>query len=271
MKIKNVKYVVASIIAALLVSVSWSMIGFSQAKIETADLSFKGNANKEVFVLGEPITVGFEIFNKGETAVEVHKGGVETGFLKVFIAEQDGEYKQYNGYGWGRILGRMSDLLPKQSQKYKEIEILYQGKIEVSHLNERAAKDKLKGKITTEYAFPEPGVYFIKGLSYFGKNGTPIESEPVKVVVKEPVGEDLEVWNQIKGNAEIALLLQNDGFNTGKDTEKESLINQVEQIIEKYPNSIYSGYLKLNLEEYKAKEVKRNEFYKNIKQAQKPE
>lgn len=271
MKIKNTKYVVTSIIAALLLGVFWSMVGFSQAKTETADLSFKGNVEKETFVLGEPIAVGFEIYNKGKTSISVHRGGVETGFLKVFIAGQDGEYKLYDGYGWGRILGRMFNLPPGESQKYKEATILYQGKIEVSHLNERAAEEKLKGKITTEYALPEPGVYFIKGLSYFGEKATPIESEPIKVVIKEPVGEDLEVWNQIKGNAEIALLMQNDGFNTGKEAEKESLINQVEQIIEKYPTSIYSGYLKPNLAVYKAKEAKKNEFYKNIRQAQKPE
>jgi hypothetical protein len=266
MKNKKYNYIVASIFVALSLSVFWSIIGFTQTDTTTNNLSFKGKANKEVFIVGEPIAVVFEISNNGENSIKVHSGGVETGFLKVLISGRDNEYKQYFGYGWGLKMGRMFELLPGKTHTYKEAKILWNGKIDTSGLSEQAAKEKLKDRITTEYALPEPGVYFIKGLSYVGENAMVIESEPVQITINEPVGDDLTVWNQIKGNREIALLMQVGEFDTGKDEEKAKLVRQVEQILEQYPNSVYSGYLRQNLELFKMKEEKRKKIKENLKQ-----
>ncbi len=262
MRIEKRYYVAIGIFIAFLLGISGTIIGLTQIETETSNLAFKGKPDKESIVLGEPITIQFEISNNGETPIKVHVGGVETGFLKVLIAGQDGDFKRYFGYGWGLLMGKMSNLSPDSSHKYKEVAILWNGKIDVSGLNDHAAKEKLKGKISTEYAFPEPGVYFVKGLSYVGENAVPIESKPIKILVREPEGIDLEVWKQIKGNAEIALLMQSGGFNTGKEEEKQELIEQVEQIIERYPDSIYSSYLKPNLEKYKVDELRRKESLK---------
>jgi hypothetical protein len=271
MKSKKKYYVVMTMFLAVLITASWSIIGATQTITESSELLLKAQVNKETFVLGEPISVEFEISNKGEIPVKVHSGGVETGYLKIFIAGSDGEYKEYVGSGWGVKMGRMFNLAPGESHKYKQASILWHGRIDVSGLSEQAAKEKLKGKVTTEYAFPKPGVYFIKGVSHFSENSTPIESEPVQIVINEPIGDDLKVWNQFRGNREIAILMQKGDFDTGKDEEKAELISQVEQIIEKYPNSTYSGYLKQNLTKFKVSEAKRDEFYKNIKQPKKPE
>lgn len=270
MKNKRIIYVTLSVFTALVLGISWSMVGFTQTMTENANLSFRGSSNKETFILGEPVTVEFEFTNESETSARAAGSGVESGGLKIFIARsQDGEYKEYFGSGWGRKRGKYITLEPKQSHKFSEVSILWNGKPNVSHLNEDAAKRVLKGKITTEYAFQEPGIYFIKGISYFDENATPIESKPIKIVINEPVGDDLEVWNQIRGNKEIAYLMQKGGFDTGKEAEKEKLATQVEQIFVQYPNSIYSSYLKPNLEKFKSNEAKRNEFYKNMKLPQK--
>lgn len=266
MRIKKNNNVAIGTLFAVLLMVSWSIVGSTQTKIESTELLLEGKANKETFILGEPVSIEFEISNKGKTSIAVHSGGVETGFLKIFIAAQNGEYKEYLGYGWGLKMGRMINLAPGESHKYKEATILWHGKIDVSGLSQQAAREKLKGKITTEYAFPEPGVYLIKGISYFGENATLIESEPIEIVVNAPAGDDLKIWNQIKGNREIALLMQAGEFNTSKDEEKEKLVGDVEQIIVQYPNSIYSSYLRTNLEKYKASEEKRNEFMRKIRQ-----
>jgi len=58
--------------------------------------------------------------------------------------------------------------------------------------------------------------------------------------------------------------MQNDGFNTGKEEEKQQLIEKVEQIVGRYPDSIYSKYLKPNLEKYKADELRRKEFFQKV-------
>lgn len=101
----------------------------------------------------------------------------------------------------------------------------------------------------------------IKGVSYIGENATPIESEEVEVVVNEPEGDDLTVWNQIKGKRDIAILMQTGDFANSKDEDKN--ISEVEHIILQYPNSIYSKYLKPNLEKFKENKAKRIEFLRH--------
>lgn len=270
MNSKRISYVAISIFIALFSGVFLSAIGLTINNEKIQGLSFKAKANKEVYVLGEPIKVDFEFINQSDNSMIIPSRGVEVGSLKVFIADQGGEYKEYFASGWGRLRGARKTLEPKQSHKY-EATILWNGVPRVSHLNESAAKRVLEGKITTEYALPEPGAYFIKGVSTFGENMTKIESEPVQVVINEPVGDDLKVWNRIKGNREIAYLLQKDSFDTDKDEEKTKLIREVEQIVQTYPNSVYSDYLKPKLEKFKANEERRSGFYKNMKTQQKPE
>lgn len=264
MKNKKNNYIVMSMLFALLLAISWTIFGYNQNQTENSDLVFKGAANKESFILGEPVSVRFEIFNKGESSIKVHNGGVETGFLKVFISGQDNEYKQYFGYGWGLLMGCMFDLAPSKSHNYKDAIVLWNGKINVSGLSENAAKEKLKGKILTEYAFAEEGTYFIKGATYVGDKATLIESDPIKITINQPVGDDLTVWNRIKGNREIALLMQVGEFDTGKEEEKSNLVRDVEQILEQYPNSVYSVHLKQSLELFRKKEENRQKAKKNL-------
>lgn len=252
MRSKKLNFVVASILVALLVFSLWSIIGFTNSKANTEGLTFKGKSNKESYILGEPIKVEFEFINNSATTVIVPKFGVEVGSLKIFIAGENGEYQSYFGPGWGRITGALLNLKPTQSHKFEEVVILCKSVAKVQ-------------------VFSEPGIYFIKGLSYINGNSTEIESEPIQIIINKPVGDDLEIWNRIKDNRQIAYLMQNDEFNTSKlndkfdldindDDKKAKYIREVEQILEKYPSSTYSSYLEPSLAKFKKSEVRRREF-----------
>lgn len=266
MKNKRKMYVVLSTYMGAVLFVCWSIIGFTQTNIENSDLSFKGKSNKERYVLGEPITVEFTFINESTAPLKVSEQGVETGGLKIFIARGKGaEYQEYFVSSWGRRRGYEIALEPNQSHALKPATILWNGKPDVSHLNENAGKQVLAGKITTEYAFPEPGVYFIKGRSYFGENATPIESDPIKVIIEEPKDDDLEVWKKIKRNAQLAILMQRGEFSTSDENKKQELIAAVEEIVILHPTSTYSSYLKTNLEKYKADELRRKQSMEKAK------
>lgn len=255
---KRMIFITMSVSFALLFYVGWTAVGFMQTA--TAQVSFKGKTNKETYVLGEPVSLEFEFTNNGDNPLVVGSGGVDVGGLKVFIADKDGEYKRYKSEEWGRKRGYKISLEPGKSVKLNPATILW---------NTLPNSVNLKGIITTEYAFPELGVYFIKGVSYIGENATPIESEPIKVVIESPVGDDLKVWNQIKGNKQIAVLMQRGEITAEKETERQKFSAQAEQILTQFPDSVYSEYLKLNLAKYIADESRRNEMYKNLRQ--KPE
>ena len=242
---------------------SWTGISFSKSWGEKADIILAGTSNKENYIIGEPVTLEFRLSNVGSSTELVPATGVESGALGISISrEEKGEYKDYFGSGWGRRQIHYVSLENGQSATFLPATILWNGKPRVSHLNQDAATEFLKGKITTEYAFPEPGVYFIKGCSRFGREAIRIESKPIRIVIAEPAGIDADVWNQIKGNSEIALLMQKGSFNTDEDLKKEELSRKVEQIFTLFPESVYSTYLKENMDKYRADELKRKVIFK---------
>lgn len=268
---------VSSLLLASLLTAIFASNNLGQSE----KIAFTVKSDKNNISLGEVVNLEFEFFNQGETAVQIPNGGVMAGNIEVFIAKKGESYRKYFRSDWGRIDGEVDliTLAPNQNRKIDNTNatILWNGKPNYSHLNPDAAKraDKQDNKILTDYAFPDAGIYLVKAASCLIDElkgcSISIESEPIEIRVNEPVGEDLEVWNQIKGNRGIAMLMQKGLFDTGKEVEKQKLTTQVEQIIERYPNSIYSSYLKPNLEKSRARETKRDEFYKNIKPSQKPE
>ncbi len=254
---KKTIFITVSVSLALLCYVNWTVVGFMQT---TSDLSLIGKTDKETYILGEPVSIEFEFINEGEIPALLPTAGVASEGLKIFIAGKDGEYKRYKSEEWGRKHGQLTPLGSGKSRKFNKATILW---------NTLRKSWDLTGFITTDYAFPEPGEYFIKGISYIGENSTPIESKPIKVIIKAPTGDDLEVWNKIKGNKQIAVLMQRGEITVEKETERQKFATQAEQISEQFPNSVYSSYLKSKLEKYKVDEIRRNETYKNI--TRKPE
>ncbi|MGI8788057.1 MAG: hypothetical protein ACR2HG_09885 [Pyrinomonadaceae bacterium] len=274
MKRKNVHILIVTILlfASLLTAI------FASNNLEQSKkVAFTVKSDKNNISLGEIVSLEFEFVNEGESAVRIPSGGVMAGNTEIFIAKKGESYRRYFRSDWGRKNEKVITLASNQKHKIDDTNatILWNGKPDYSHLNSDAAKraDKQDNRILTDYAFPDAGTYLVKATSCLIDElkgcSVPIESKPIEIKVSEPVGEDLEVWNQIKGNRGLAMLMQKGEFDTGKEAEKQQLTNGVEQILEKYPNSIYSSYLKPNLEKYKTNEARRNDFYKNVKQ--KPE
>lgn len=226
-------------------------------------LVLQGVTKQPTYVLGEPVRIQISFANNGQTKRLVPSEGVEAGSLKIFVAnKENGEYKEYRTAGWGTERGRPLDLEPGAKHHYPEATILWNGKPKLNHFSDVELNEALRGRIATKYAFQEPGVYFIKGRSFVGENFQPVESEPIRIEILKPGGPDLAVWIRIKGNMEIAYLMQRSSFNTEDPSKKHDLISEIEQILSDYPNSVYSSYLRPNLEKFKADEVRRKEMLK---------
>ncbi|MFT3745752.1 MAG: hypothetical protein QM785_15860 [Pyrinomonadaceae bacterium] len=264
---KKIILFVSGIFAILVLTAFWASVSNATSFV---DLTFQGKTNKESYLIGEPVKLEFKFVNTGLRPVDVPSGGVEVGSLRVLIgSERNGKYNDYRGPGWGVKRGRRMELAPGDAYAYKEAIVLWSGKPQVSHLNEDAACVALEGRIPTDYAFEAPGVYWVKGLSYVGTDLKPVESEPFRIEIKEPVEENAGAWNRIKGNREIALLMQTGSFDTTNDATKQTLISEVEQILLDYPESTYSAYLRPNLQKYKGDEIRRKEWLENALKSQK--
>jgi hypothetical protein len=114
-----------------------------------------------------------------------------------------------------------------------------------------------KKRIVTEYVFQDIGIYNATVRTSFkdekGEKKVFVEAEPAKINIKEPKGEDLEVWKQIEGNNAIAFIMQKrEDFKMADEAKQSAITREVEQIIINYPNSTYTKYLKSGIDKFKA-------------------
>lgn len=228
------------IIATVFIASILAQVKPNQEKLE---ITVKSSAY--VYALGETVPLDIEIKNNTEQDVVLSGTSAESGYLQFFISEdRQGEYKKYSNAGWGnkntkpKVL-KFSDAVTSKAT------ILCNAVPELSHLNADAAKEASTGKIVTTYALPEPGDYYIKAVLIIPNPDNPvkIESEAVQITITEPIGADLEVWNKIKDRSDFAYFLQEGVFSIpeNKSTERAKFQQEIEQIISRFPDSLYTG------------------------------
>ena len=250
------------------------VIGYSRVFVSaSSNLGLQIASSEEPYKLGEPVPIELRISNQGSDIIYLSEDSVER--IEIQISSDDRIYKKYSGPGLSFTLdgaGPMFKISPNGDLKRQKT-ILFNFVSHVSHLNVDAAKPVLEGRILTDYALPKSGTYFIKAVLEI-KDGKPmkVESEPVKVVISDPVGEDLEVWNKIKDSGDIAYLIQEGDIliPSYKAEEQKKFQQEVEGIIRDYPNSFYAQSLQSSLDKFRASEAKRQEFMQKLKK-QKPQ
>lgn len=267
---KMATLVIVGSMTATLLTAMFASGSFLQLK----DVVLTIQSDKDNIYVGEAVSLKFEFRNQGPTAVRIPVDGVLGGNIEIYVGKKGEPFRKYFRSDWGRLDEEANFLNLEPGQKKvtdsSQAKLLWNGKPDYSHLNETAARlaDKQDNRILTDYAFPAAGVYLVKATSCLfdelNRCSIPVESEPIQIKVNEPVGDDLQVWNQIKGNRQIALLMQGSGFDTRDETKKQELISEVDQILVEHPNSIYSNYLGPNLEQFKRNEAKRKEMLEKM-------
>jgi len=226
------------------------------------NLSLEVRATNDTYLPGEPVNLHFKVSNSTEEEIPLSPGSnVETGYLQVFVALGDGEYRQYLGPRWGlKDSFYVTPLMLKQNEVFEtEASILWNQQIPTSHLNENAARRITKGQITSIYALSDAGIYRIKAVLINPETTERIESQPVQVTVTEPAGDDLKVWNLIRHDARHAYFLQTGELNEPSASDKEQdFIGKVEQLIAAYPRSRYAAHFNRSFAKYKLRREKHN-------------
>jgi hypothetical protein len=215
---------------------------------EAAKLELRGTTPKTTYLIGEPVTIRFSLINTGGATLKIPSGGVEVGSLKIAIAGPGNElFKEYRQSSWGRLRGRSVDLKPGETYSYPEVTLLWNGKADLSHLSDDWIRRISVEIVTTEYAFQEPGVYVVKGTSFYGETMQKIDAEPILLQISEPKGDDLKVWNEISGNKDIAHLIQYGDFDATDWPQRHELVTKIERVCASYPESLYCTYLNARL------------------------
>lgn len=219
-------------------------------------LTLAVSSDKDTYVLGEIINLQFELKSETGEAITLRiVPTVENGYMQVWIASAaDREFKEYQGYRWG--LDELN-LPPQQGKSFKsKAAVLWNNKPPAEWKGAVFAKDLLE----TDYVALEPGVYFIKASASVSEgpvssgDRTIIESEPIRIVINEPAGDDLRIWKKIKDRGDIGYFIQVGDFRTSDAAEREKLRKEVEDLIAKHPNSILAGQIRQSLEKFQVLE-----------------
>jgi hypothetical protein len=214
-------------------------------------LTLQVKADKDSYLPGEVITLNFKILNNSRESVLLSKSAdVQTGQLQVFIADESNQYNQYSGPRWGLvdvIGGRYITLSPGESFETTAT-VLHNRRVETSHLSKNAAAEIKKGRIQTDYVMPQAGMYFIKAVLIDDALASKIESEPVGIVIEEPQGADLEVWNKLKSDGDYGLFIQTGEIAERADGPKtKEIVGTLKEIENSYPTSKYLNHIRAAL------------------------
>ena len=184
---------------------------------------------------------------------------VESGYVKIFVSPVNQVFRQYIN---GGVRTKTAGFVIRGGETVEsQATILWNSKPDIKNLSDSAVKIYDDNQLMTNYAFPNTGIYFIKAVLIIpGEPQTKIESELVKIVINEPVGDDLKVWNQIKDNGDIAYFIQQGETPTYQDEKAKKLLKEIEQITGKYPNSDLAGQMKQKLEKFRTGEEKSKEM-----------
>lgn len=216
------------------------------------------------YSLGEPIQFDFEIKNTSNKNIVILNGlGHLDGYLSVWISKEGKPFEKYDHTKWGIMdSSKITTVRPNESVINKAL-IFWNNKPKFSNsvasdIAERASV----GRIMTDYAFPEAGTYYVKAsYSIFEADQAEamrIESPPVKINITEPTGDDLKVWNIIKDRGEFAYFIQESEFpiSSHKTRERTEFEEEIQQIVDRYPNSLIVNQMERSLQRFRASEEK---------------
>jgi len=195
------------------------------------ELKLQIKADKENLVLGEPLILDANIVNLSDTPVKFIMGGPP----EIFVSKDGLSFLQYRD---SNIVAAyepvLVELRPNEIKNLGKSKVLY-------YISETREK----------IIFDVPCEYFVKAKYYVTPHNTKqhitLESSVVKIKVVEPVGSDRKVWNIIASDIEFVRFIHH-GY-TSKQSEDE-VIRTLKQIIETYPTSTYTPYIKEALIKY---------------------
>lgn len=256
----------------LLVLLATSFYFFSVYAQNSVNLSNSLKVNiepsKSTYFLGEMVVINVQLRNESSSDIFLQGTDAQSGYVKILISNSQGNFKEYTNAAWGNKKTQGKVLKTGQTVT-SQATVLSNSKPEISHLNEDTARRVSEDKILTDYAFPEADTYYLKAVLLVpSENPTKIESNTIQITVNKPIGDDLEVWNKIKSRSDIAYFLQEGSIIARNDEEKENFLQQVKQIVVKYPNSLLTSQLQQSLKKFRVNEEKRKEFMEKLKQPQ---
>lgn len=268
------KFLVATVISISLLLLLSQHVSMTRARSQ-AKLELRLSSPRSIIKVGEVAFFNVEAVNIGEQKLSFSDTFNEgSGYLHVLVSQDGKSFRQYDHSAWGLddTFRKNIDLEPGE-KIIRTLSLLWNKRPNSpSSIADDVIKRASEGKILTDYAFPEPGDYYVK-VAYSVNLTTHekpvlLESKPIKMTIEEPIGENLVVWNKIKDNGDFAYFIQEGNIRipSYKSEEREKFLQEVNQILVDHPSSFYTLSLRQSLEKFRASEARIQE----IRNKQKP-
>ena len=270
------RFLTITLICISLSLVLLQIVGSGEASNSTK-LELELVPSNSSFKVGEVVYFDVKLTNNGNQDVSfLNAVSEKAGYLHILVSRNGNNFQEYRGAGWGfddTYYGNFN-LKPMESIEHSLSVLGNQKPNSPNSITADVIKRASEGKILTDYAFPEAGIYYVKATysvrTTIQAKSILIESEPIQITITEPIGEDLEVWNKIKDDGNFAYFIQEGDIHipSYKTDEREKFLDKVEQIINQYPNSFYAESLRQSLTKFRADEAERQEFLQKLKPKQ---
>ena len=243
----------------------WLTLGFMVAVLFGTGYALSGNGlpqnanslalevfgDKQIYLTGEMVSLHFKITNRSNASTSLQGDPtVWEGNLKVFIAQGTGPFREYFGPGWGTrdvLRWEPLKLLPGESFE-TDATVLWNQKVETSHLSELYAKKLARQRLNTDYAMSDAGQYYVKAVLNSPQTGTTVESAPLSLTIEEPQDSDLDIWKALKQNPDYALFIQTGGLlEHPKGPKTVKVAGELETLLSRHPDSHYANRIRQSL------------------------
>lgn len=235
----------------------------ADARAENDSIGLTLNVPKSEYALGEVVEIAFELRNYTHKTLEIAKPSVFSGNLRLFISTDGETYKEYCGPDWGMLDARRQAVELKPSEAIETAAtVAYNNPMPTDHLTPLYANPIRRSQIDSEYAIAEAGMHWFKAVYRNGKLTT--ESEPVRVKISEPTGNEQALWEQMKTDGSFALFMQTGNTkNYPGSSEEEEFMQRLERITAEHPGTevsrlIGERFIKHRAAQENLEKIKRN-------------
>ena len=241
----------AMLAVALVSSTAGPVLG---APLEDRGLALTLRSSKPTYALGELVSLKIEVSNQTEQTVSLSTAtDVWTGAVRVFIADEGGEFKEYRGPGWGLkdAVGAAQIEIPPGGSFETTATVLYNHRPETGHLSEVYASEINGKRLGTEYAFARPGAYRLKAA--LQTEGDTVESGALELDIREPQGVDRSIWKALREEPELGYFIQSGGPKGPPETPRgRHLEATLERLAGSFPEGRQAEGIRAGLAEYRA-------------------
>jgi hypothetical protein len=219
----------------LFAAACFSLYAFAGQSTAAAPLQAHLEPQQSEWVLGVPVELTASVTNVSSAPVKTYSDlGPEWDGIDFLISEDGSTFHGVRGPQWYQ--GDLEDIgvgtiTLKPGAKVREsFSLLWNGPADIGR---QSAADG--------FAFPHAGIYFVKARAS-SKLGD-LVSNVVRVVIREPQGDDAAVWEVFKADKGLARFYSSPNVDPNR-------AEKLQELLSRYPNSSHAVFMKKALAVY---------------------